>query len=361
MYKKLKINVISTLSLAFFLCSPLLLNAQVVCMESNPIVLAFTDGLTTSDVGQSFEVGCPDGVITSINVWSFTNNTEIDLYIYEGEGFHDPNPYHQSDIKLSAGTPLNNEIVLTTPIAFTNEQKFTFRLQLTGGGSFQLGVSNQMNPYGSGRMYENGIPQPQEDLFFIINTQFTILPVELTQFEVTEKNGIVSLQWQTASETNNLGFEIERSPDARDWEKIGFVNGQGNSQTLNDYAFEDKSPYPGWNYYRLKQVDYDGKFEYSDIQSLHIESTPLADGFTIFPNPASPGQLIQIQFPGRSYDNGLLFLLDARGQRIWRSTISKEQSPGMVLPTALPPGLYSLLLQDDTGKILGAEKLVIGY
>lgn len=358
MYKKLKINVISAFSISFLLWGQFSGQAQS-CIATNPILLTTTDALTTTDVGQSFVLNCFDGVITSINVWSFTNNTEIDLYIYEGEGFHDMNPYYQPDIKLSAGTPLNNQINLTTPIAYTNGQKFTFRLQLTGGGSFQLGVSNAMNPYGAGRMYENGIPQPQEDLFFIVNAQISILPVELTRFEVEKNARSVQLKWQTATETNNMGFEIEKSSNGQHWENIGFVKGQGSTQVVFDYTFEDQSPYVGWNYYRLKQIDFDGKYEYTEIQSLQFDGPTPLDGIHVFPNPAGPGQTVSIHSKTNPSHNGQLLLLDATGKKVWENSILSGQAFTMQLPTALPAGLYALVLRADNGRVVGRKKILV--
>jgi Secretion system C-terminal sorting domain len=111
----------------------------------------------------------------------------------------------------------------------------------------------------------------------------TSLPVELTFFKAKAANNIVKLYWQTASEKNNKGFEIERSVDAKTWENIGGVKGQGTSNVIINYSFEDKHPLSILSYYRLKQVDFDGKESYSNIESVAAYKTNLS--FEVYPNP----------------------------------------------------------------------------
>ena len=112
------------------------------------------------------------------------------------------------------------------------------------------------------------------------------LPVELISFSarlVDNKKAV--LDWQTASEDNNKGFEIERSNDGQKWELLDFVNGQGSSNTKNDYQYIDKTMAIGPNYYRLKQIDFDESVEYSETAVVLVEEPN--DKFHIFPNPSS--------------------------------------------------------------------------
>jgi hypothetical protein len=114
------------------------------------------------------------------------------------------------------------------------------------------------------------------------------LPVELISFKGELKdNNEVLLFWETASEINNDYFDIERKNKDNKWESIGKVNGAGNSNTFNTYTFTDDEPMEGENFYRLKQVDYDLKSEYSLIIMLNtITNTKTKEAvFTIFPNP----------------------------------------------------------------------------
>lgn len=99
----------------------------------------------------------------------------------------------------------------------------------------------------------------------------SVLPVEITALSASKFNSSTRLNWQTATEINNDRFEIERSYDAKRFETIGKVAGEGNSQKLVNYSFVDEAPLSGVNYYRLKQVDIDGAFEYSDVVSVKMD------------------------------------------------------------------------------------------
>ncbi len=98
----------------------------------------------------------------------------------------------------------------------------------------------------------------------------TVLPVEYTSFTAQQKNQSVNLIWQTASETDNSHFEIEHSADAENWTEIGEVAGAGTTDQRTDYEFVHTQPREGINYYRLKQVGFDGSYTYSKIVSVEF-------------------------------------------------------------------------------------------
>ncbi len=110
------------------------------------------------------------------------------------------------------------------------------------------------------------------------------LPVELLFFEVeyNKLTEFVDLNWETASETNNSHFVIERSDNGHDFYPVGRVDGAGYSNQVLDYIFTDKRPLPGISYYRLKQIDFDNNYSYSEIQSVKILKTGDVE---VFPNP----------------------------------------------------------------------------
>jgi len=121
--------------------------------------------------------------------------------------------------------------------------------------------------------------------------QQAALPVELTEFTAKANKVAVDLMWETASEIDNDFFVIERSSDARRFEAIGKVEGSGSTASISNYSFIDKNPLKGNNYYRLKQTDFDGAYEYSDIRNVNFDGEELQ----IYPNPSFAGNEITIQ------------------------------------------------------------------
>ena len=105
----------------------------------------------------------------------------------------------------------------------------------------------------------------------ILRTTNGGVPVELTSFTATSNGKEVILNWSTATELNNQGFEIERSEDNISFNTIGFVPGFGTTTEPKSYSYSDQSVNSGTNYYRLKQVDYDGSYEYSDVVEVEFQ------------------------------------------------------------------------------------------
>ncbi|MBK6681951.1 MAG: T9SS type A sorting domain-containing protein [Ignavibacteriales bacterium] len=115
------------------------------------------------------------------------------------------------------------------------------------------------------------------------------LPVELTSFNAAIRNGLVDLKWETATEVNNYGFEVERKTASSDWSKIGFVEGHNSTNSPKYYSYSDKPEGTGKIAYRLKQIDNDGQFEYSPEVEVLVDNLP--NGFVLeqnYPNPFNP-------------------------------------------------------------------------
>ena len=130
------------------------------------------------------------------------------------------------------------------------------------------------------------------------------VPVELTSFSAITIGKEVKLNWKTSTEVNNYGFEIFRSTqnDKYNWTKIGFVNGYGNSNSPKSYSFTDQDVSNGINSYRLKQIDTDGKFDYSKEIQVTIDNLPTKFELSQnYPNPFNPSTVIQYALPSEEF------------------------------------------------------------
>jgi len=138
------------------------------------------------------------------------------------------------------------------------------------------------------------------------------IPVELTSFRYNLIDNKVELNWTTATESNNRGFSIERKTDERS--EIGFVEGNGTTTEYNSYSFVDENPLPGVSQYRLKQIDFDGSFSYSNILEVKFS---LPEYFVLdqnYPNPFNPSTTIEYALPEQA--NVKLVIFDALGKQL---------------------------------------------
>ncbi len=163
------------------------------------------------------------------------------------------------------------------------------------------------------------------------------LPVNLVRFDVNNMhNEEVAINWTTASEKSNKLFSVERSNNGLNWEVIKVVEGKGNSEISNSYSYMDTNPYQGMNYYRLRQEDYNGDFNYSQVRAVSIlKSEPLS----INPNPSN--SVIEIR---GDLENGTLSIYNMIGLDVSNNIkiLSKNESTILLDITALKKGVYIL-------------------
>lgn len=167
------------------------------------------------------------------------------------------------------------------------------------------------------------------------------LPVELIQFtgQNTERGNL--LQWVTASEENNAGFEVQKSSNGRDFETIGYVEGHGTTFQLQHYAFLDENVSTSIAYYRLKQLDTDGQYEYTEIISLQAQARH-KQAVSIYPNPVSHTLYIE-------EGQGMASLFNALGQCVLQVRIVDARHALNL--EELRQGVYTLHLQLDKGGV----------
>ncbi len=185
-------------------------------------------------------------------------------------------------------------------------------------------------------------------------TPINPLPVELISFKATAQNNQVTLNWSTASETDNDRFEIERSQDGRKFTKIGTVKGKGTSSLTNHYTFKDSNPSSGTNYYRLRQVDFDGAFEYSKTVAANIKT--ISASVKTYPNPFH--DYVRVELATEEIGQAQVMIMDVQGRVILeRKIIIEGRFTELELPTQdLATGVYFLKIKganmDTTTKLV---------
>ncbi len=188
------------------------------------------------------------------------------------------------------------------------------------------------------------------------------LPVELASFNAVPEARGVKLEWSTASEKNNAGFEIERllgrnGQSATSWEKVGFVKGKGTTTEAQSYSFVDRTA-SGMVQYRLKQIDFDGTFEYSPIIEVDAGVPRNFELAQNYPNPFNPSTAISYQLPVAS--NVMLKVYDMLGREV-ATLVNARQEAGryqiMFNATNLASGLYFYRLQ--AGNFVETKKMML--
>lgn len=188
------------------------------------------------------------------------------------------------------------------------------------------------------------------------------LPVELTSFSTFTNGEDVTLNWQTASEVNNYGFNIERKKETGDWNKIEFINGHGNSNSPKSYSFIDNTITSGKYSYRLKQIDIDGTFEYSQTVEVDLGVPSNFELSQNYPNPFNPTTTISYAIPmiEASFISSVqLIVYDMLGEKV-ATLVNEEQASGNYNvhfdASKLSSGIYYYILKtkkySDTKKML---------
>ena len=177
--------------------------------------------------------------------------------------------------------------------------------------------------------------------FAIAYKNITPLPVELTAFKAEKAENAVKVTWATASEKNNAYFVIERSADGKNFTTAGQVEGNGTTSAAKNYAFLDKNPLNNVSYYRLKQVDLDGTFEYSQIVKVLMNNRNTGLSLNAFPNPTTEN--LNIQVSGLN-SIATLQVIDLTGRVLAEQQIVNDAKVNLA---AYPAGIYHIKLVTD--------------
>ncbi len=240
-----------------------------------------------------------------------------------------------------------------------------YKRETFGNGAFSL--------VGTLTYHDNGTQGDQSDDWleydgitsfseFVLASDNEPLPVELISFTANVNDNNVILNWQTATEVNNYGFEIQRSTEKTTWSKIGFVEGNGTSNSPKEYSFTDRVSQSGKYSYRLKQIDIDGSYKYSNVVEVNVGSPEKFELGQNYPNPFNPATTIEYSIPnvGEPVQNVQLIIYDVLGREV-ATLVNGKQEVGHYKvkfdASKLNSGVYFYTLR--AGEFVSTKKMIL--
>lgn len=188
-------------------------------------------------------------------------------------------------------------------------------------------------------------------LAYTIGSNSVVLPIELLHFSADALSmDDVLLTWITATELNSDRFDVERSVDLQQWKKVAEVEAAGISHETLNYLAHDLDPEPGVSYYRLKLIDRDGSFEYSNIETIALNQASSAAGSpVVYPNPSNGA--FSIGLPNNGDGNWALQIHDVSGKVVWKQAV-QDQPRLEVQNGMLAAGVYTLRVSTATAQFM---------
>ena len=267
---------------------------------------------------------------------------------------------------------------ITRPL--TNQIWLNIVLNIDNGGTVVAGTPSwtdvvtinftTLNPSGSaGLIWQDSSPfwaifDGNPEIYWITGTfsdeNTTPLPVELSSFtgRLIDENK-VALNWVTKTEVNNYGFNVERRINESEWNTLGFVEGHGNSNSPKQYSFTDKDLFAGGSkfHYRLKQIDNDGSFEYSDVIEVEILPTKFELSQN-YPNPFNPSTTIRFSLPKETQLKINIYnMLGELVQTLAEGTYEAGYHKVTFSASSLPSGAY--IYRIESPEFVQVKKMVL--
>ena len=296
--------------------------------------------LVSTDNGSNWDENHSNGIIQTLDV-NFSNATN-GIMVGEGVQFTTDGGNNWTEASIPTNNSLTKVEFLSTNVAVANDDKGGVFWTSDGGRNWKQMESNtnkeikDVHPINSGSLLKplngtvTGYFVGNDGL--VIKSTDELLPVELLTLFTSIKNNSVTLFWETATEVDNYGFEVARCENSNvkgeTWQTVGFVQGHGNSNSVKSYSFTDKNLKSGKYLYRLKMIDTDGSFEYSN--EVEVDVT-LPTEFTLmqnYPNPFNAQTKIKFTIPPGANNNKVtLKLFNILGEEI-KTLLNEELEAG---------------------------------
>lgn len=207
-----------------------------------------------------------------------------------------------------------------------------------------LNIANTISPLGNG-----GAESFSGDYLDGSRDCSVNFPVEWLDFTATPVGSVVDIEWATAYEAGNKFFSVERSVDGRMFQEIVRVPGQGNSNEITTYKEVDTDPVPGYSYYRLRQVDFDAGFSYSEVVEVFFDPKAVQLGIQVYPNPTRQVDGFNLVFDSQEEQHLYLELYTSTGKIVYRKLVeaARGRNEQEVATNGLSTGVYHLRLFND--------------
>ena len=269
--------------------------------------LFFSDGLSYTN---------PDNISKSINLMTILNQTTEEkayainqLQMAQTDSIKLEHTYDDKLVLISFGGAKNYSLAVELASEIGNGSFINHNIPLSSNTAHTIVPDwSDLNNSTLMILVDEGNNGIFEDTLIVENQYEDPVPIELISFAASHTTIGVQLNWQTATEVSNYGFEVERksisanNSNAETWTKLGFVPGSGNSSSPKLYSFTDKTAIEGRHLYRLKQIDADGKFQFSNTIEVDVKNVPLVFALEQnYPNPFNPTTTISWQSPVGSY------------------------------------------------------------
>ncbi len=304
-----------------------LVNFTVNNLDNFTGTIAGSGGSIQGNFNNTGTLTLVNGSISSFPITGSFTNTSSGTIILE----IDATPAADQIVTPSAVLGGTLELVLIGPGAIAVGSSFTLVTNASGNFNTRIlpGDPSNWSMSSTPLVYESGAP----------------LPIELLYFEGKVGNDAIDLYWRTATERNNDFMEVQRSTDGKRFEPLGRVWGQGTTITPQDYRFTDTSPLLGVNYYRLRQVDFDGKEEYHRVIAVLFRVDKRAGAVQVFPTLAQEQLTIILPEPAETVV--AVFVSDMNGRIVSQHTLGRGTQQYQLPVAQLTAGHYVVMTKQN--------------